>query len=162
MHGELIIVVFWFSSLQIRDYFMHVCIYSDRFYRDYVTVYATATCTNTMTSHDHPWVLNNRKLDYLLKSSLKQTEKRSLKDLIVEIVEEWWVLSTNIRDVERCFPVMTSEPCFNIRYDVLLQDLTVRLEATRFVFKTVQSLGNMAGTSAALLPMCKSDFRATR
>ena len=36
------------------------------------------------------------------------------------------------------------------------------LEAARFVFKLFQSLWNLAGTSAALLPRCLSNFRAIR
>ena len=36
------------------------------------------------------------------------------------------------------------------------------LEAARFGFKLFQSLWNLAGTSAALLPMCLSNFRAIR
>ena len=36
------------------------------------------------------------------------------------------------------------------------------LEAARFGFKLLQSLWNLAGTSAALLPMCLSNFRAIR
>ena len=36
------------------------------------------------------------------------------------------------------------------------------LEATRFGFKLFQSLWNLAGTSAALLPRCLSNFRAIR
>ena len=36
------------------------------------------------------------------------------------------------------------------------------LEAARFGFKLFQSLGNLAGTSAALLPRCLSNFRAIR
>ena len=36
------------------------------------------------------------------------------------------------------------------------------LEAARFGFKLVQSLWNLAGTSAALLPRCLSNFRAIR
>ena len=36
------------------------------------------------------------------------------------------------------------------------------LEAARFRFKLFQSLWNLAGTSAALLPRCLSNFRATR
>ena len=36
------------------------------------------------------------------------------------------------------------------------------LEAARFVFRIGRSLLNMTGTSAALLPMCLSDFKAMR
>ena len=36
------------------------------------------------------------------------------------------------------------------------------LEAARFGFKLFQSLWNLAGTSAALLPRCLSNFRAIR
>ena len=36
------------------------------------------------------------------------------------------------------------------------------LEAARFEFKLFQSLWNLAGTSAALLPRCLSNFRAIR
>ena len=36
------------------------------------------------------------------------------------------------------------------------------LEAARFGFKLLQWLWNLAGTSAALLPMCLSNFRAIR
>ena len=36
------------------------------------------------------------------------------------------------------------------------------LEATRFVFRVVRSLWNLTGTSAALLPMCLSNFKAIR
>ena len=36
------------------------------------------------------------------------------------------------------------------------------LEAARFGFKLIQSLWNLAGTSAALLPRCLSNFRAIR
>ena len=36
------------------------------------------------------------------------------------------------------------------------------LKAARFGFKLVQSLWNLAGTSAALLPRCLSNFRAMR
>ena len=36
------------------------------------------------------------------------------------------------------------------------------LEAARFGFKRFQSLWNLAGTSAALLPRCLSNFRAIR
>ena len=36
------------------------------------------------------------------------------------------------------------------------------LEAARFGFELFQSLGNLAGTSAALLPRCLSNFRAIR
>ena len=36
------------------------------------------------------------------------------------------------------------------------------LEAARFGFKLSQSLWNLAGTSAALLPRCLSNFRAIR
>ena len=36
------------------------------------------------------------------------------------------------------------------------------LEAARFVFRSVRSLWNLTGTSAALLPMCLSNFKAIR
>ena len=36
------------------------------------------------------------------------------------------------------------------------------LEAARFIFKIVRSLWNLTGTSAALLPMCLSNFKAIR
>ena len=36
------------------------------------------------------------------------------------------------------------------------------LEAARFVFRIVRSLWNLTGTSAALLPMCLSNFKAIR
>ena len=36
------------------------------------------------------------------------------------------------------------------------------LEATRFVFRIVRSLWNLTGTSAAMLPMCLSNFKANR
>ena len=36
------------------------------------------------------------------------------------------------------------------------------LEATRFVFRIVRSLWNLTGTSAAVLPMCLSSFKAIR
>ena len=36
------------------------------------------------------------------------------------------------------------------------------LEAARFVFRIVRSLWNLTGTSAALLPMCLSNFKAMR
>ena len=36
------------------------------------------------------------------------------------------------------------------------------LEATRFVFRIVPSFWNLTGTSAALLPMCLSNFKAIR
>ena len=40
--------------------------------------------------------------------------------------------------------------------------ITWSLEAARFGFKLIQSLWNLAGTSAALLPRCLSNFRAIR
>ena len=36
------------------------------------------------------------------------------------------------------------------------------LEAARFVFRIVRSLWNLTGTSAAVLPMCLSNFKAIR
>ena len=36
------------------------------------------------------------------------------------------------------------------------------LEVARFVFRIVRSLWNLTGTSAALLPMCLSNFKAIR
>ena len=36
------------------------------------------------------------------------------------------------------------------------------LEAARFVFRIVRSLCNLTGTSAAVLPMCLSNFKAIR
>ena len=40
--------------------------------------------------------------------------------------------------------------------------MTWSLEAARFVFRIVRSLWNLIGTSAALLPMCISNFKAMR
>ena len=38
--------------------------------------------------------------------------------------------------------------------------ISLSLEAARFVFRIVRSLWNLTGTSAAVLPMCLSNFKA--
>ena len=40
--------------------------------------------------------------------------------------------------------------------------ISLSLEAARFVFRIVRSLWNLTGTSAAVLPMCLSNFKAIR
>ena len=72
--------------------------------------------------------------------------------------------------------MMKCNPCFRLKSwrGHLLQGLyslsgktsyrkiSWSLEAARFGFKLFQSLWNLAGTSAALLPRCLSNFRAIR
>ena len=52
-------------------------------------------------------------------------------------------------------PVSTSEK-------TSFRKISWSLEAARFVFEIVRSLWNLTGTSAALLPICLSNFKAIR
>ena len=61
---------------------------------------------------------------------------------------------------------MTQHLCYQGLYSLSgktsYRKISWSLEAARFGFKLFQSLWNLAGTSAALLPRCLSNFRAIR
>ena len=48
----------------------------------------------------------------------------------------------------------------SISHKTIDYKISQNLEAVRFVFKSVRSLQDMTGTSAAVLPMCLSNFKA--
>ena len=60
-----------------------------------------------------------------------------------------------------CFPVLI-KGLYSLSGKTSYHKISWSLEAARLGFKLFQSLWNLAGTSAALLPMCLSNFRAIR
>ena len=60
-------------------------------------------------------------------------------------------------------PVLTcSQGPVSIPEKTSYRKISRSLEAARFVFRFVRSLWNLTGTSAAVLPMCLSNFKAIR
>ena len=61
------------------------------------------------------------------------------------------------------FPVITGKlGPVSISEKMSYRKISWSLEAARFVFGIVRSLWNLTGTSAAVLPMCLSNFKAMR
>ena len=58
--------------------------------------------------------------------------------------------------------VLWSQGPVSISEKTSFRKISKSLEATRFVFRIVRSLWNFIGTSAAVLPMCLSNFKAIR
>ena len=61
-----------------------------------------------------------------------------------------------------CMPHSCTQGLYSLSGKTSYRKISWSLEATRFGFKLFQSLWNLAGTSAALLPRCLSNFRAIR
>ena len=57
---------------------------------------------------------------------------------------------------------LTNQGLYSLSRKTSYRKISWSLEAARFRFKLFQSLWNLAGTSAALLPRCLSNFRAIR
>ena len=61
-----------------------------------------------------------------------------------------------------CWPFGVHLGLYSLSGKTSYRKISWSLEAARFGFKLFQSLWNLAGTSAALLPRCLSNFRAIR
>ena len=71
-------------------------------------------------------------------------------------------LTTQLTQEARALAAMVSiyQDPVSISEKTSYHKISWSLEATRFVFRIVRSLWNLTGTSAALLPMCLSNFKA--
>ena len=63
---------------------------------------------------------------------------------------------------EKCWHHRRMQGLYSLSGKTSYRKISWSLEAARFGFKLLQSLWNLAGTSAALLPRCLSNFRAIR
>ena len=72
---------------------------------------------------------------------------------------EWWLLCS---DYTTDLIPQESLGLYSLSGKTSYRKISWSLEAARFGFKLFQSLWNLAGTSAALLPRCLSNFRAIR
>ena len=68
----------------------------------------------------------------------------------------------NILTIKHVWKLHISQGLYSLSGKTSYRKISWSLEAARFGFKLFQSLWNLAGTSAALLPRCLSNFRAIR
>ena len=81
--------------------------------------------------------------------------------VIQPMEEQLWNLSCHWVKIVWLIAVVT-QGLYSLSGKTSYRKISWSLEAARFGFKLFQSLWNLAGTSAALLPRCLSNFRAIR
>ena len=79
----------------------------------------------------------------------------------LRLVQTWRIIDKVIGETKGWLTI-TSQGLYSLSGKTSDRKISWSLEAARFGFKLFQSLWNLAGASAALLPRCLSNFRAIR
>ena len=106
-----------------------------------------------------PWLL-------LTRASLRYKDLLSRYGVPIIKIRGWWdrlFFIKGIRVLVGRHPYVETDPGpVSISEKTSFRKISWSLEAARFAFRVVVSLWNLTGTSAALLPMCLSNFKAIR
>ena len=94
----------------------------------------------------------------LLKSKLHLYNCYNILQFMIALLP--WLVQENI--VIQSLGIVLEQDPVSIFDKTSYRKISQSLEAARFLFRIVRSLWNLTGTSAALLPMCLSNFIAMR
>ena len=90
-------------------------------------------------------------------SSIGDEYQHDILNLYICVIGAGWVSN----EVSHCGK-FSSQGLYSLSGRTSYRKISWSIEATRFGFRLFQSLRNLTGTSAAVLPRCLSNFRAIR
>ena len=143
----------WFTYCNLKQNGWHFLnhIFKLIFYKEEVCISSHNSLKFVMKNIIH----NRSALVYLMAGYLTDTKQLSESMM----VPYWWLTHFTCTGAITC---EGDQGLYSLNGKTSYRKISWSLEAVRFRFKLLQSLWNLAGTSAALLPRCLSNFRAIR